>query len=70
MDTAYPVCGVGGELGLNLFEPRYRTMMQRITAGDRQFCYLPNFTNYSAERTDIGQSPLRLDALPRMACVG
>ena len=44
----------GGELGLNLFEPRYRIMMQRITAGDRKFCYLPNFRNYSASTNDIG----------------
>lgn len=44
----------GGVLGLNLFEPRYRIMLQRITAGDRTFCYLPNFRDYSASTNDIG----------------
>ena len=30
----------GGTIELCLFEPRYRTMMQRIVGSDRKFCYL------------------------------
>lgn len=44
----------GGMIELCLFEPRYRTMMQRIVSGDRRFCYLPNFTDYSAGLGDVG----------------
>lgn len=43
-DTRLP----GARIGLNLFEPRYRVMMQRIVSADRKFCYLPNFTDYTA----------------------
>lgn len=43
----------GCKLSLHLFEPRYKIMMQRVVSGNRKFCYLPNFTNYSASVGDV-----------------
>lgn len=43
----------GMKLSLHLFEPRYKLMMQRIVAGNRQFAYVPNFTNYQAAPGDV-----------------
>lgn len=36
----------GYNLRLNLFETRYKIMMQRIVNSNRKFAYVPNFTNY------------------------
>ena len=43
----------GGRLDLHLFEPRYRTMMQRVVNSTRSFAYVPNFHSYSATIGDI-----------------
>lgn len=45
---------LGSTLRLNLFEPRYRIMVQRVMATHRQILYLPNFVNYIPNHGDIG----------------
>jgi Zinc finger, C3HC4 type (RING finger) len=48
-DCLYP----GSTLGLHLFEPRYRLMMQRVVNTTRSFAYVPNFANYRADVGDV-----------------
>ena len=43
----------GYTLSLHLFEPRYRLMMQRVVNSNRQFAYVPNFSNYNANVGDM-----------------
>jgi Lon protease-like protein len=43
----------GYVLRLHLFEPRYKTMMQRIVNTTRCFAYVPNFDNYRANIGDV-----------------
>ncbi len=43
----------GSKLALHLFEPRYKTMMQRVVNSSRKFAFVPNFTNYHASVGDI-----------------
>jgi Lon protease-like protein len=43
----------GSKLGLHLFEPRYRVMMQRVVDSTRSFAYVPNFNNYTAKVGDV-----------------
>ena len=43
----------GYNLDLNLFEPRYKHMMQRIVNSTRKFAYVANFTNYTAKVGDV-----------------
>ena len=44
----------GHQLGLHLFEERYRLMMKRVTESTNCFAYLPNFVDYQAHIGDIG----------------
>lgn len=44
-NTLFPL----SSLNLHLFEPRYRTMMNRILDSTRAFAYVPNFTGYHAK---------------------
>lgn len=45
---------VGDSMGLHFFEPRYRLLVQRALARDREFVFLPNFADYQASHGDIG----------------
>jgi len=41
-------------LHLHLFEQRYRHMINRCVSSNRQFLYLPNFSDYKATAGDVG----------------
>eukprot|EP00954_Amorphochlora_amoebiformis_P028486 1391741-Amorphochlora_amoeboformis.AAC.1 len=45
---------VGCLLHLHLFEQRYRHMINRCVSSNRQFLYLPNFSDYKATAGDVG----------------
>jgi len=49
-DTLYP----SSILRLHLFEPRYKLMIKRALEGNRCFAYVPNFTDYKAQKGDVG----------------
>lgn len=44
---------IGDEIGLNLFEPRYQLMCQRMM-NDGRFLFMPNFDNYQCCVGDVG----------------
>mmetsp|Transcript_48213 Transcript_48213/g.153904 ORF Transcript_48213/g.153904 Transcript_48213/m.153904 type:complete len:418 (-) Transcript_48213:53-1306(-) len=47
------VSGIGENLGLNLFEPRYQEMCRRM-ATDPRFLFMPNYEDYSCRVGDVG----------------